>query len=163
MGPCRRPGSSQGRINLRLQLIVVASFIANALYTEGRQVWQPFVKVHTHSLDETVRHADICIRSLQDASRVEPRLLLGIKSAEYSGTFVVNSHPTEDFVKAPAGIHIVIPTTGEALLNIKATWSFVPQPNFIPQWCHKPLAHPVQVEEASSGCLSPWNRSSAPR
>lgn len=61
-------------------------------------------------------HADTRIRSLQDASREKPRFLLGIKSAEYSGTFVVNPHPTEDFVKAPPGLHIVVPTTGGLLL-----------------------------------------------
>ena len=73
-------------------------------------------------LDETAESQDkafryrctlTCVHSLQDAARVEPRYLLGIKSAEYSGTFVVNPHPTEDFVRAPAGIHIVVPTTGE--------------------------------------------------
>ena len=60
-------------------------------------------------------HVDMRLLILQDESRVEPRFLLGIKSAEYSGTFVVNPHPTDDFVRAPAYFHIVIPTTGKLL------------------------------------------------
>ena len=48
----------------------------------------------------------------QDQSRVEPRLLLGTRSAQYGGIFVVNTHPVEDFKAAKPTLHIIIPTTG---------------------------------------------------
>ncbi|CAL5225566.1 g8405 [Coccomyxa viridis] len=69
-----------------------------------------------------------CSKGSQDVSRIEPRYLLGIKSAEYSGTFVVNPHPTEGFARAPAGIHIVIPTVGRKCI-FKLLESLEPQLN----------------------------------
>ena len=48
----------------------------------------------------------------QEQTRVEPRLLLGTRSAPYGGVFVVNTHPVEDFKAAKPTLHIIIPTTG---------------------------------------------------
>ncbi len=103
-------------------------------------------------------HADVRIHCLQDVSRIEPRYLLGIKSAEYSGTFVVNPHPTEGFARAPAGIHIVIPTVGAPLLSFKAACHVYQYSVHVCAVSHS-LASPVQVANASSSYLSLWNLS----
>ncbi|CAK0732654.1 hypothetical protein CVIRNUC_000161 [Coccomyxa viridis] len=57
-----------------------------------------------------------CPVAAQDQSRVEPRLLLGTRSAQYGGIFVVNTHPVEDFKAAKPTLHIIIPTTGRKTL-----------------------------------------------
>ena len=56
----------------------------------------------------------------QDQSRVEPRLLLGTRSAQYGGIFVVNTHAAEDFKAAKPTLHIIIPTTGPLLLGLSS-------------------------------------------
>ena len=62
------------------------------------------------------------VPSPQDASRVDPRSLLGTRSANFSGIVVINPHPTEDFIRAPAAFHIVIPTTGEVPSPVPSPW-----------------------------------------
>ncbi len=91
---------------------------------------------------------------------MEPRSLLGIRSANYSGTFVVNPHPTEDFVRAPAAFHIVIPTTGVTLRPIACIDA---QPLSVSGYTPSHQANVVQAEGLFLRCWSLWNRSSIPR
>ena len=50
---------------------------------------------------------------MQNSTRVEPRNLLGIRSAEYSGYLYINPHPRDGSKRKSAAFHIVVPTTGE--------------------------------------------------
>ncbi|CAL5225869.1 g8654 [Coccomyxa viridis] len=70
--------------------IVIAVVVANICYAEGTQEG-----LH-----------------VQNRSRVEPRNLLGIRSAKYSGYLYINPHPRAGPKRNAAAFHIVIPTTG---------------------------------------------------